>query len=608
MLRKLTKPLLLLSLCSTLAVAGCRGNSGDDTHNKEQTQLLIQQGKDHLTHNRWGQARETFKHVVDEYDGTNSQARFGIVLADLLSFTDTIRLISSLGDAFAPANADENQFVNQLLTDVIHDLRSKFESIDRNLLIAQGNPAFHFQIDELPIYLSSPVEPSMDLGGTWDRASLFLVDTIVTAVIGALNLADSIDLRLDVLRAYDFFALDAVDTDLDGIQALITYILDDPNYPNFLSVKEDGGNELVIKAGLNFAQAIQNWQTALFLASRVPADQTAGRVVSYKDQAGTGDYFPELDPLADSCAALEEEPIGEPEDRDPFVIFDTELTNGSQRVLEHSACLFQVARINLAWEHVLNPPANTSARDLDQLEAFASFYSERPRINFLKHVLPILASLGSSILNDIDDLPAGLGTLVSADVIMNVVSEILGDSIELDPYGYFNPDDTGLAGNIRGLLPAWTSGGCLVYDDVDTETCDIYGDEFIFEVECPVDPDADIINQFICKPSASEDGPRFDDHAADLADFGLEPLPADGIDGLFPYIAFQDSSMHGVLYLDLHAMSQARQTTSEIADALRAIDSSRGFRAADLMTLNAFIAALSRTWPIETAVDFILDD
>ncbi len=602
-MRTFVKSILALTLALSTFAAGCRGYNGDEAL-QEDSERLVTQGKKYLSENRWGQARENFAYVVDNYDPTHSEARFGMVLADLLSFTDTIRLVSSLAGGLAPASAEENEFVNQLVTDVIHDLRSKFESIDRNLLLAQGNPGFTFRIKSLPIYLSASTEPTIDLGGEWDRADLFLVDTLVTGLLGALNLGDSIDLRFDVLRAYDYLSQSGFSMDnLQHLQSLITYILNDPNYPNFLSVKPDGGNELLAKAGWQIGKAVHNWQTALYLTS-IETDDQSDDMLQYVDANDNGRYDPALNPLADSCAGIDDETAVYDEEtaRESFSLLGlAEIGNSSElpNLMEHSACLFQKLRVNLHWDDVVSIPAEYAERDRVQLEALGGFYDERPRINFDHDLLPLVASLGSSIAES-----AGLA-IATPTLIKNTVRSFLGDSLEIDLYAFFAVDDSDLAGNLRGLLPVWEDIACN-----DMADCLATANGFVMERECRSDAGSlpvafrpasfdDLLDGLTCgEGDARADTAHFAAAVTDAA-VTLTPIEADGIEGSFPYIAFQDASFHGVLWLDLEGLADA--TGGDVADALRNVDSRSGFDRADNRTFNAWLAALS------TSLDGILD-
>lgn len=610
--RSLRKSVFVLPLLALLAVTGCRGESGDDAYRNEQTLKLLNQGKDLLAQNQWGLAKEVFQQVLDTYDNANSEARFGLVLADLLSFTDTIRLVSSLTDSFSSAAAEEeNRFVNQLITDLIHDLRAKFVTIDNNLLLVEANPGFVFRINDLPIYLSNDKEPSTNLKGEWDRADAFLLNALVKAVLGTLDYADSIDLRLDVLRAYDYFSgrLPS-DPSLADYQSLIAFILNDPAYPNFLSVKKDGGNALVASAASNLGKAVNNFQIALYMTS-IETDSQSDDILQYVDRNKNGRYDPPIARTGDKCAHLAEVMAVEgAEDRydtdadaekfnapENFSILGSVL--GGDKNLpflsEQTACLLQKAYHSLAWE------------DIKDLEATQEIYTEAPRINLLHDIVPLVDSVVAGIAedSDIDGL-----SLLKKGILSDLVEEILGDTIELDLHAFFSPNDTGRAGNLRDLLPVWTNDAC--------GTTGVCANEFVIEMECgPADtllpvpmttvfPDLEIP---ACKKAwkssgAVSDTTHFDDYADRLADFDVKPIPADGFVGNLPYIAFQDASFHGLLFLNLASLADTFNTSNDsdklVRNGLLGLDGNdKDFQAASLTDLNAFIAALSANGTIE---------
>jgi hypothetical protein len=617
--RSLRKIGVVVPLVALMSLAGCRGESGDDTYRNEQISKLLNKGKTLLAKNQWGLARETFTAVLTcdadgdgdndftencGYDSSNSEARFGIVLADLLSFTDTIRLVSSLLDGFAPASAssEENKFVNQLITDLIHDLRAKFQSIDQNLLLVEGNPGFKFRINELPIYLTNDAEPTVDMSGEWDRADAFLINALVRAVIGILDYADSIDLQLDVLRAYDYFSQSAFDLDkFTHVEGLITYILNDPNYPNFLSVKKDGGNELVASAAHNLGQAVYNFQVALYMAS-IETDSQSDDILQYVDANSNGRYDPPIDRESDKCAhlaALLADPAQEARASDEsmrpenFSVFGSKL--GSTKDLpflsEQTACLLQKAYYGLSWEEV------------QDTEAAQKIYTAAPRINFRNDLVPLLDSIVAGIFEDMDGEIASL--LARQGLLSSLLDDILGDAIELDLNAFFAVDGTGKRGNIRGLLPAWEAG---VHEDPSVDTA-----RLVLEMECSADGTnipglmTEIFAELelpACKKSWVNDGftadvAHFEDYA-DLLEGGS--IGADGFVGYLPYIGFQDASMHGLLWLNLAAVSETFTSKKDVAirDGLAALDGNiNDFNKASLTDLNAFIAALSANGTIK---------
>jgi hypothetical protein len=664
LLRKLVRTLGFLPLLTMLALAGCGSEDQEAAERQKRIHALLEEGKDLLARNQWGHASETFRYVLENIDPLNSQARFGIVLADVLSFTDTIRLVSSLGAGLSPSS-DENQFVNQLITDIIHDLRGKFEKIDRNLFLVQADPGFMFRIKDLPIYLDSSGDPSMNLAGEWDRADAFLLNAPIRGILGVLNFLDSVDLRLDVLRVYDYFSQVGFSTSNTGhIQSAIVYILNDPAYPDFLSVKAEGGNELAKTAGLQFGEAIKLFQTALFLASRETdvqsfdekttaelLDELAAAgvdlrevtrsengdfipdwydrlnakqqaivnqilntdILQYVDLNENGRYDPELDIYEDRCAArdrLMAEPTKRPIDLgpEPFSIFGTQLGNTSDQPYssEQSACLFQKLRSNLLWDDIANPPSGLREIDQKQLESLGRIYPARPRINFLKDMLPLVASIASSAIKNLDlssDVQSLLG-LATPGLITNLVTDILGDSLEFDLYAFFDAGSKKRAGNIRDLLPAWQRGACNT-----KEECLIEQNIFIMELECAAtvgEIPLAVTDQFLCKSGwAHADTQHFASEVTSLAHFKMSPLEADGIESYLPYIALQDASFHGLLYLNLSGLAVTFDGgKQDIADNLRTLGGSSGFKAATLMNFNAFLAGLSNNSDIKS---FLID-
>jgi hypothetical protein len=598
--RSLQKTLFVMSVAVLLAATGCRGSSGDDSYRNEQSAKLITQGKSLLAKNQWGLAKETFQRVLDQYDDQNSEARFGLALADLLSFTDTIRLVSSLTSSFSSSKADEeNRFVNQLITDLVHDLRAKFVEIDHNLLLVEANPGFKFYVKDLPIYLSNGSTPSENLKGEWDRADVFLLNALVKGVIGVLDYADSVDLNLDVLRAYDYFSALPSDPTLADYEGLVAYVLNDPNYPTFLSVKADGGNELVAEAASNLGAAVRDFQIALYMVS-LETDDQSDDILAYDDRNANGRYDPAIDPDTDKCAHLAAQLKDDPKmekrraamesSPENFVIFGSTLgsTKDLPYLSEQTACLLQKTYYGLAWDDVKDEAA---AKDM--------YPDGAPRINFQSDLVPLLDSVVAAALDgfESDDATtkAAVALVARQGLLTNLVGQLFGNAIEIDLHAFMTPNDGGKAGNVRGLLPVWTN---------DRAT-----NVFALEMECsptavtfPVTLESvfDKLDIPACgKTWNAGDAAHFDADAARLAEFDLEPIAADGFIGYLPYIAFQDASMHGLLWLNMAAMADVYKDASSenekaVYTGLRNLDSNiTDFAPASLTDLNAFIGALS---------------
>ncbi len=608
-LRKLARPLVALPLVAFLMSAGCTSDTEELSARDRDIRTLINQGKDRLGQNQWGHAEEAFRHVLEEYDPLNSEARFGVVLSQLLSFSDTIRLVTSLTGGLAPKSQEENQFVNQLITDLIHDLRGKFEAMDRDLFLVQADPGFTFRIKSLPIYLTDSDEPTLDLKGEFDRGDAFLLGAPIRAVVGVLNIADSVDLNLDILRAYDYFAVAGADN-LSDLVGVVTYVLNDPNYPDFLSVKADGGNELVVKGGKQLGEAVKLFQTALYLTSLETDDQEGENdakatshdamerdILGYVDRAqgsakkGNGRYDPPLEPLADRCTDLEAQMEADPrrdpdEGPEPFRILDTELgnTTGLRFLSEQTACLLQKIRVNLTWADIQSPPEGLLATDLAQLENYASMYAERPRINLLVDLGPLIDSVASGFIG----LPKG--------GLLPQIESILGDTIELDPYAFFQVNGSGRAGNVRDLLPAWQTEPCT-----SKEECLLVKNQFVMELECAAtagEIPLPVSDKLTCVDGWVEmDTPHFASEVTNLTtNFGLDIIGEDGFVSYLPYIAFQDASLHGLLYLNLGSLAKNfAGDNADVGEGLAQLDASDAdFRPATLIELNAFVGALSR--------------
>jgi hypothetical protein len=160
------------------------------------------------------------------------------------------------------------------------------------------------------------------------------------------------------------------------------------------------------------------------------------------------------------------------------------------------------------------------------------------------------------------------------------------------------------------LLPIWQNSPCPA-----TGLC--YND-FVLEMECSsaaiTEPVA-MTTLFTelelpaCKKAWDKagfvlDSKHFEAEAARLDDFNQAPTDKDGFVGYLPYIAFQDASIHGLLWMNLAAMGKLYDANDAeegpIAAGLKNLDASASdFQPASSTDLNAFIAALSANGTIK---------
>lgn len=553
---------------------------------------LIDEGKAALARNEWSNAKAAFEQVLADYDAENGEAHLGAALADILYVSDAIPYIASVGErtasTLAPAaeSDDESLYLTGLIVGAVNEVRAHFSSAEAHLSAADEAGGFTFVIDSLPVRLTQDGAFALDLGGEWDRADALMLRGLSRLALGALDMVLSVDLNFDFPRAHAYLMQPAFDAQrLDHVASLVTYLLNDPKRPNFLGLAE-GGDERLTQAAHTLGDALRDLEAALAAASQERDDQHDD-VLRYVDANANGRYDPALTAGRDACA-LVSSAAPEAAGAEPIALFDARFeTSSTYPYLIHQVvCLMQKAQANLDWDH----------RDGFAPE-IAAAYAERPRINVLGDALPAVDAAVAGI--SAAEPAVTFGVPVPNGLLTTLVKEVLGDSIELDPYAFFVPGDAGLPGTVRAMLPAWESYPCPA-----TGVC---LNEFVVEMECsPLPatqatfpaPFEDAFPAFelklpICKQAWIDGG-----QTADTPHF-TGAIAADGFVGYLPYVQFQDASLHGVLYLnlvptaDIYAGSKSGQNAA-IAAGLEALDGNAGdFKPAGLAELNTFVAALA---------------
>lgn len=601
--RGLGTALLLMLL---LATASCAGPAPDDTRERKIAELL-ERGKAALGRNEWSTAKTTFETVLHDYDENNNEARFGSALTDILFLSDILRYVGSLGDSasvgeFLPLADDESRYLTDLISGALNEVGAKFASADQHLSAVEKDAGFVFRIESLPLYLSEGKTASVDLRGEWDQADALFLHGIVKVLLSTIRLVDSVDLGFDFPRAHGYFTRDDFDASkLSHLAGLATYVLNDPEYPNFLSVKEKTGRESVAAASLTLASAFSDFERALYVASREKDDQDDD-ILGYKDVNGNGKYDPPLNIADGACSFLaERQETGDESKPESFTFLEMRFGNGFSHPLltEQTLCLLEKLSVNLGWSE----RGTLSA-------AIADDFTTRPRINVLHDVIPVvdagLAAVSLAYPKLTFNLPIPEG------VLGELAESFLGDVLELDPEPFLVAAPSEDPGTLRGILPAWESYPCAV-----TDLC---LNTFVIEMECsPLAATqatypalwSDVFPELLTLPACHKawvDAGQ----TQDTAHFG-GALAADGFVGYLPYFEWQDPSFHGVIYLNVGAYAELYADSDDAQDqlivaGLKDLDADpNDFALGTLAELNAFTAALSSNSTVRSVLFTVVD-
>lgn len=579
---------LTLLLASVLAACADVETGGADP----EIARLLDEGKAALARNEWSNAKAAFEQVIAGYDEHHGEAHLGAALADILYVSDAIPYLASIGERaaanLAPAaeSDDESLYLTGLIEGAVNEVRAHFASAEAHLTAAEAAGGLTFVVDSLPVRLTQDGAFTLELAGEWDRADALMLRGLSRLALGALGMVASVDLGFNFPRAHAYLTHPAFDAQrLDHVVSLVTYLLNDPKRPNFLGLAA-GGDERLAQAAHTLGDALRDLEAALAAAAQERDDQHDD-VLRYIDANANGRYDPALTAGRDACA-LAAGKAPEAAGAEAFALLDArfETSDTYPYLIHHVVCLMQKAQVNLDWDR----------RDALAPE-LAAAYAARPRINLLGDVLPAADAAVAGIAAA--EPAITFGVPVPNGLLTTLVKEVLGDSIELDPYAFFVPGDTGSPGTVRALLPVWETYACPA-----TGVC-LNG--FIVEMECSPQPatqatfpaafeaafPAFALQLPICKQAWIDGG-----QTADSAHFA-GAIAADGFVGYLPYVQFQDASLHGVLYLNLvptaaiYAGSKSGQN-SAIAAGLEALDDDAGnFKPAGLAELNTFAAALA---------------
>ena len=526
---------LFLAAFVAFFAGSCTSSQTPDEQNKI-IEKHLNEGKKYLEEGMYSAAKMKFKYVIDKIDFANPEAHYGYALSEFLGFADLIRTINGLTSSLGSMAEDENLFIRDVIHDLLEDLYLKFEDIHKNLLFVLGDPYVEFKLnDHVYVYLTSATTPTLDLKGEWDRADAFLLDGIAEAMMGILNFALSIDLRGDIIGAYDYINRIGMDNlNVSTIMNVLVYLLNSKDYPNFLGLDPDGGKERWEQAGLNLATAIQDIRFAFYLSS-IETDNQDDDILAFERTKKDGT----------KCKAGDTEPYCSYESRykmkdvdscslDPDIVTGKTIINimvdenGNKKPLEMenkagTACLLQKFHESLDY---------TDGKDV--------------KIYLVTEILPlIISSVADSGMFD-----EQTASLLSQYATPDSLKSLLGDPIAFDFGGFF---ETAPAHGLRDLLPAWDTG-----DDPDKNF-------FVIEKECPNDVPGGSSNPWYLRAltDVTSDTSFKDmifpcDNPSDFAHFSftytgfptITEIPKDGIESKSLYIAFQDPSFNNLLYLN----------------------------------------------------------
>ncbi|RMF14948.1 MAG: hypothetical protein D6761_08675 [Candidatus Dadabacteria bacterium] len=626
-----------LSLMLAVVIGGlaCRGDQNASIRQGKKAAEQNAIAKQYLADGRYTDAKLQFQTVLREVDGTNAEARFGMVLSDLLQFVSIIRVVNQLaGDAAA---ADENEFLHDLIDDLLTDLIDRFDNLAFELKRLKADPVFRFVLDQpTPVYLTDTEHPTLDLQGEWDRGEVFLLDALVQVALGALNYAQAIELHADYLAMFNRFTeldinlsldgdnfdqlLESIEKEVPKIQNLIAGVLNDN--PAFLTFDSGTGVQQAADAGDHFATAVDDLRKALFFASydvKFDEDQSDD-VIAF---LGRGDNKLEpIDDEADLCA-IRDEIVANPDDTD---LEDQNTFRFQLRLLfvdDNEDGVEDDDALD-SEELSTSPEAGCFITKLmDSLLPDGDPRSEGTdgRLNLVNDIVPFA-------LNLVDDT---IANVLAGDTVENFI----GNAVELDLgpifYSGLSPRDLLIAWDTPAMEPdadlrlIWMELEC-VFDTATDPVAKLRASNYPAFATKMAEQPYRVYDRLFCRDGSKDTPvdiakcgagnkdecdirhfPAVNSNPATTSlagsasvnapsvSFGISSLNEDGVASLFPYLPLQAPSFGGVLYLDVYSIAQVVDFDDDkIPAELTSIDGSVGFTEADQQSFNAWLALLSR--------------
>jgi hypothetical protein len=279
-----------------------------DEHEDPTVDEIVQTGKEYLMANQGAPAAEAFNAARDRH-ADSTDANFGLVLAHTMQFMNLVDEIVSLAGALflelppEPITTDSEAIVMEqelLLGDYIQiylsdTLEKDFADTESIFFAMEPGPDFLFTIPYYQIIIGD--EALVSLEGEFDKTELYLfggVSSLMNALIDILQ-AHYLNFDLNAIALPETEEGDTIGMIL-GILDLVEGLLTDPAYPEFLTVKSDGGFDRMKSAGVNLGNAFDRIAT-MFDQLATETDDQSNDQVRYLDKEKNNRYDQQIDPV-----------------------------------------------------------------------------------------------------------------------------------------------------------------------------------------------------------------------------------------------------------------------------------------------------------------------
>jgi len=288
------KVLLAILLALAVFLSACASDDGGgeskqpdkkdrtDTARPDVTELVAQ-GKSYLAQLDTKNAWETFDRVC-ELRGDLPDGHLGIYLSDEIILVDWLQsLVEALSNFL---NGWLSKGSDKVAGDVVHDIIENFaqplaDEMVEHLEQIKGD--FSFYLPSYPL-LRYDERVVCDLGGEWDQSDALIVRGGARAFLGMMDLLLAYDLDFDVGHLVDI----AIPPDADLRETLLILvnaflaILNDPDYPDFLYLYDDGFT-LQPQAGVEMGRGLLDIVSG-FASVLNETDPQSDDIVGYIDE------------------------------------------------------------------------------------------------------------------------------------------------------------------------------------------------------------------------------------------------------------------------------------------------------------------------------------
>ena len=248
----------------------------DDDDNDDETDPLcpedqIDLGKQFLAQGKGEAARALFLSVLKDYPKCND-AHFGLALADQLRFFAILDdLLSLLLD---PLEEKGTIDISGIVIDYAQNLLEPIVvEILENLEPCIEDESFSFELNWFPLRLLDL--EIMVYAGRYDRGDALVQSGEFSMLAAALNTILSVDMGFDFQIIIDHYlswgSMAMFDIVLDVLDMLLE-MLDDPEFPNFLRLREDGAVRMP-SAGLQMGHSFQYFHDGIEWVMSEPISQ-----------------------------------------------------------------------------------------------------------------------------------------------------------------------------------------------------------------------------------------------------------------------------------------------------------------------------------------------